>query len=95
MTGMHTNTMSVSGTFVIARMTNAAAPFSAAMKNSSGQWCANSVTSNRSFVIRPMIWPTFVLAKYVSDSFIRWSNASRRISVSMRAPMMWPVLAMK
>mgnify|MGYP000499631678 CR=1 FL=1 len=31
------------------------------VKNSSGQWWANSVTSNRSLVMRPMICPTLVL----------------------------------
>ena len=62
-TGTTANTMSVSHTFMPARMMNEITPFSPAMKNSSGQWWANSVTSNRSLVMRPMIWPTLVLAK--------------------------------
>ena len=40
---------------------NDAAIFIPAMKNSSGQWWANSVTSNRSLVMRPMMVPTLVL----------------------------------
>ena len=44
------------------RMRKLATILTAAMKNSSGQWWANSVTSNRSLVIRPMIWPILLLA---------------------------------
>ena len=59
--GTQAKTTSVSGTLAWQRITNDAAIFIPAMKNSSGQWWANSVTSNRSLVMRPMIWPTFVL----------------------------------
>ena len=41
------------------RMVKEATILIAAMKNSSGQWWANSVTSNRSEVIRAIICPTF------------------------------------
>ena len=42
---------------------NDAIPLIPAMKNSSGQWWANSVTSKRSLVMRPIIWPILVLLK--------------------------------
>ena len=62
-TGRQAKMSRVRGTFVRIRMTNEAAHFSTAIKNSSGQWWANSVTSNKSFVSRPIICPTLVLAK--------------------------------
>ena len=55
------NTTKVSGTLAPHRMMNEAAILMPAIKNSSGQWWANSVTSNRSLVMRPMICPTLVL----------------------------------
>ena len=60
-TGTITKIISVSHRLIIARIAKPAMPLIAAIKNSSGQWCANSVTSNKSLVIRPIIWPTFVL----------------------------------
>ena len=51
----------VRGRLTEARIRKEITAFTAAMKNSSGQWWENSVTSNRSLVIRPMICPTFVL----------------------------------
>ena len=59
--GTQANTISVSGTLAVHKITKEAAILMAAMKNSSGQWWANSVTSNRSLVMRPMICPTLVL----------------------------------
>ena len=44
-TGTTANTMSVSHTFMPARMMNEITPFSPAMKNSSGQWWALLLTS--------------------------------------------------
>ena len=58
MKGRMRKMVSVRYTFIVHRMTNEATSLMEAMKNSSGQWWANSVTSNRSEVIRAMIWPT-------------------------------------
>ena len=46
--------------FIKQRIINDAAILIPAIKNSSGQWWANSVTSKRSFVIRDISVPTFV-----------------------------------
>ena len=46
--------ISVSGTLIVHKITNAPMILMPAMKNSSGQWCANSVMSNRSVVMRDM-----------------------------------------
>ena len=59
--GTQAKRMRVSATLDWHRMMKLAVILMAAMKNSSGQWWANSVTSNRSLVMRPMIWPTLVL----------------------------------
>ena len=53
--------MRVSATLLWHRMMKDTTILMPAMKNSSGQWWENSVTSNRSLVMRPMIWPTLVL----------------------------------
>ena len=87
--------ISVSGTFIVQRIANEPKILIAAMKNSSGQWCANSVTSNKSDVMRDMICPTFVLSKYAKESFCRWAKRSRRMSVSIFVPTIWPMEAMK
>ena len=55
--------ITVRSRLILARITKDTAPFKNAIKNSSGQWWANSVTSNRSLVIRDMICPTLVLLK--------------------------------
>ena len=52
--------MRVSHTFMPQRMMKEAVIFTPAIKNSSGQWWENSVTSNKSLVMRAMIWPTLV-----------------------------------
>ena len=59
--GTQAKRMRVSATLDWHKMMKLAVILMAAMKNSSGQWWANSVTSNRSLVMRPMIWPTLVL----------------------------------
>ena len=59
--GTQAKTTRVSGTLAWHRIKKDAVILMKAMKNSSGQWWANSVTSNRSLVMRPMIWPTLVL----------------------------------
>ena len=56
---------------------------------------AQPVMSNRSVVMRDMSWPIYVLSKYENESFCRCANMSRRISVSIFVPMMWPIDAMK
>ncbi len=55
--------ITVRSTLILARMTKDTRALRKAMKNSSGQWWANSVTSKRSLVILAMIWPTLVLLK--------------------------------
>lgn len=84
--GSDANTITVSGTFTPQRIINETIIFSAAMKNSSGQWCANSVISNKSLVIRAIICPTLCSAKYECESVSRCANKSRRISVSILLP---------
>ena len=91
--GSDANTITVSGTFTPQRIINETIIFSAAMKNSSGQWCANSVISNKSLVIRAIICPTLCSAKYECESVSRCANKSRRISVSIFAPIICPVSA--
>ena len=59
--GTQANRMRVSATLLWHRMMKDTTILMPAMKNSSGQWWENSVTSNRSLVMRPMIWPTLVL----------------------------------
>ena len=60
-TGTSTNMSRVSSRLIPDRIMKETTVLRAAMKNSSGQWWANSVTSNKSLVIRDMICPTFVL----------------------------------
>ena len=60
MNGSTANIISVMGIFIVQRMMNETRIFTPAIRNSSGQWCANSVISNRSDVMRAMICPTFV-----------------------------------
>ena len=55
--------MTVSKGLIPARMTKDTTAFKNAMKNSSGQWWANSVTANKSLVMRDIICPTLVLLK--------------------------------
>ena len=62
MKGKMAKMISVSGTLMVRRMTNATTTFSEVMNTSSGVWWANSVTSNRSVVMRDMIWPILVLS---------------------------------
>ena len=59
--GTQAKTASVSGKLERQRMRKDAKILMKAMKNSSGQWWANSVTSNKSLVMRPMMVPTLVL----------------------------------
>ena len=59
--GTQAKTASVSGKLERQRIRKDAKILMKAMKNSSGQWWANSVTSNRSLVMRPMMVPTLVL----------------------------------
>ena len=59
--GTQANTAKVSGMLARHKMTKDATILMPAMKNSSGQWWANSVTSNKSLVMRPMMVPTLVL----------------------------------
>ena len=47
-TGIAANIISVRGTFMVQSMAKEETIFKPAMKNSSGQWWENSVTSNRS-----------------------------------------------
>ena len=68
-TGTNAKTITVSARFILERMINETVIFTAAIKSSSGQWCENSVMSKRSLVMRPIICPTLVLLKYVSESF--------------------------
>ena len=51
--------MSVKGTFINAKIEKDAIILIPAIKNSSGQWWANSVTSKRSDVILDINVPTF------------------------------------
>ena len=53
--GSDANIISVSGTFTLQSIMNETIILSPAIKNSSGQWCANSVMSKRSLVIRAII----------------------------------------
>ena len=62
MKGKMAKMISVSGTLMVRRMTNATSTFTEVMNTSSGVWWANSVTSNRSVVMRDMIWPILVLS---------------------------------
>ena len=62
MKGKMAKMMSVSGTLMVRRMMNATTTFREVMNTSSGVWWANSVTSNRSVVMRDMIWPILVLS---------------------------------
>ena len=62
MKGKMAKMISVNGTLMVRRMTNATTTFSEVMNTSSGVWWANSVTSNRSVVMRDMIWPILVLS---------------------------------
>ena len=62
MKGKMAKMISVKGTLMVRRMTNATTTFSEVMNTSSGVWWANSVTSNRSVVMRDMIWPILVLS---------------------------------
>ena len=55
--------ISVSQRLVFVRMMKDTTILSAAIKYSSGQWWANSVTSNRSLVMRAISWPILVLSK--------------------------------
>ena len=55
MKGKMAKMISVKGTLMVRRMTNATTTFSEVMNTSSGVWWANSVTSNRSVVMRDMI----------------------------------------
>ena len=61
--GMSAKMISVSQRLVFARMMKDTTILSAAIKYSSGQWWANSVTSNRSLVMRAISWPILVLSK--------------------------------
>ena len=62
MKGKMAKIINVSGTLIVRRMTNAASTLMEVIKTSSGVWWANSVTSNRSVVMRDMIWPILVLS---------------------------------
>ena len=55
--------ITVSSTLIRARIAKDTTVLTKAIKNSSGQWWANSVTSNKSLVIRDIICPTLVLLK--------------------------------
>ena len=63
MKGTMVNIIKVSHTLTPHRMIKEPIILMPAMKNSSGQWWANSVTSNRSVVMRVIIWATLVLSK--------------------------------
>ena len=54
------NIIRVSQMLILTKIIKETMPFIPAIKNSSGQWCENSVTSKRSFVIRPIICPTLL-----------------------------------
>ena len=60
MKGSTANIISVRGMFMPSSTTKLTTILMPAMKNSSGQWWANSVTSNRSDVMRAIICPTLV-----------------------------------
>ena len=62
MKGTMVNIIKVSHTLTPHRMMKEPIILMPAMKNSSGQWWANSVTSNRSVVMRVIIWATLVLS---------------------------------
>ena len=53
------------------------------MSMSSGPWCASSVISNRSEVIRLMSTPVRFLSKKEKESFCMWLNTACRMSASM------------
>lgn len=61
-----------------------------AMNKSSGPWCANSPISNKSFVIRLIKWPVFILSKNVYGWRCTWLNSCWRISVSILTPSLCP-----
>ena len=50
----------VSGTLTLMSTMKDTVIFTAAMKYSSGQWCANSAMSKRSVVIREISWPVLL-----------------------------------
>ena len=52
--------ITVKSTLLLHRIRKETKIFKKAMKNSSGQWCANSVTSNRSLVILAISCPILV-----------------------------------
>ena len=60
--GMMEKIISVSHMLKEPKMMNDTTILMVEINSSSGQWWANSVTSNKSFVIRDIIWPTFVLS---------------------------------
>ena len=61
--GMSRNIISVSGSEIRDRMMKDTMTLTATMNTFSGPWCANSVMSNRSEVILPIICPILVFVK--------------------------------
>ena len=61
-TGITAKRRRVKGRFIKLNIVKETTILIPAIKNSSGQWWANSVTSNKSLVIRDIIVPTLVLS---------------------------------
>ena len=92
--GIDKNKITVNNVFNLTKIANETIILISPMKYSSGQWCENSVISNKSDVILAIICPTFVSLKYESESFCKCWNTSYLMSVSIFAPIMWPVFVM-